>query len=182
MTETEWPQTVWSTARQITSLNGWPDMTDDHLPPAAFFAALRGAGRRQEAALFLAQALPRYEAVAWAARVIAGFPELHTPAADAVERWLADPSEANRRAAGDGAGRVDPPDAATLCALAVFHAGGSVAPVALPPAPPPRGSTGRFAGAAVIVASSTAAHPPAQLDAALDAGEQVARMRLETGR
>lgn len=186
MSDTEWPRTVWSEARQVNALNGWDAMEDDHLPPAAFFRLLRAAGRDREAALFLAQALPRYEAVAWAMRALERLappraPELGAALA-AVRRWLADPSEPNRRAAGDNAGRTDPPAPATLCALAAFHAGGSVAPADLPAAPPPRGSTGRFAGAAVIAAAGLAADTAEQLKHALDEGEQVARTILENGR
>lgn len=186
MSDTEWPQTVWSEARQVNSLIGWREMKDDHLPPSAFFRTLRSAGHDREAALFLAQALPRYEAVAWAARVIARLPEAQSPtlraAHAAVEVWLADPSEPNRRAAGDDAGRTDPPAPATLCALAAYHAGGSVAPVNQSAAPPPRGATGRFAGAAVIAATGLAADPNQQLKRALDEGEQVARTPMENGR
>lgn len=185
MTNTEWPQTVWSEARQVNSLNGWQEMKDDDRPPSAFFRALREAGRDHEAALFLAQALPRYEAVAWAARVIARLPEAQSPklraAHAAVQTWLAEPSEANRRAAGDHAGPTDPPAPATLCALAAFHAGGSVAPKELPAAPSPRGSTGRFAGAAVIAATALAPDASQQLKRALDDGEQLARSPMENG-
>ena len=186
MTEIEWPQTIWSEARQVTSLNGWPEMPDDHLPPSVFFQALRGAARDREAALFLAQALPRYEAVAWAARVIerspAAQPPEMRPAMAAVHAWLADPSDANRRAAGEAAGPTNPPAAATLCALAAFHCGGSIAPPGQPAAPPPRGATGRFAGAAVIAAASLAAPAAEALRRALDEGEQFARNRMENER
>ena len=183
---TVWPRTIWSDARQVNTLNGWPEMPDDELAPAAFFRALRSAGRDHEAVLFIAQALPRYEAVAWAAEVIDGIPEAQPPAlqrtAAAVRSWLADATDTNRRAVGDAAGPTDPPAAATLCALAAFHAGGSIAPPDQPVAPPPRGLTGRFAGAAVIAASSLAADPAQQLQLALDRGDTIARTTMEDDR
>jgi hypothetical protein len=186
MSQSEWPRTIWSEARQINSLNGLPDMPDDHLPPADFFRLLRRAGRDREAALFLAQALPRYEAVAWAAAVIGGIAEAQPPALraalDAVRAWLDDPTEARRRVTGDVAGRTDPPAAATLCALAAFHAGGAIAPGDGPAPPAPRGLTGRFAGAALIAAAASAGDTARQLARALDAGDQIARKSLENGR
>lgn len=186
MTETEWPRTIWSNARQVNALNGVPDMPDDQLAPAAFFHALRDAGRDREAALFLAQALPRYEAVAWAAQVIDGIPAAQPqslePTVAAIRAWLADASDANRRAVGDAAGPTDPPAAVTLCALAAFHAGGSIAPADQPIASPPRGLTGRFAGTAVIAASALTTDFAQQLRRALDAGEAIARAAMEDDR
>lgn len=186
MIDTEWPRTIWSEARQVNRLNGLREMAEDHLAPASFLRELRRAGRGQEAVLFLAQALPRYEAVGWAKSVLDRLsiaqPAEHAAALAAVGAWLDDPSEANRRAVGELAGRIDPPAPATLCALAAFHAGGSIAPDGRPAASPPRGSTGRFAGAAVIAALGNI-HPAAQqLERALDDGELLARMTLETGR
>ena len=186
MTTTEWPRTIWSEARQVNALIGWREMREDHLSPADFFRTLRDAGRDREATLFLAQALPRYEAVEWAARVIDRVPEARPSAPhdtmNAVIAWLADPSDANRRAAGKHAGPVDPPAATTLCALAAFHAGGSIAPSEQPMVPPPRGSTGRFAGAAVIAATSLAFDAARQLESALEEGELVARAKMENVR
>jgi hypothetical protein len=186
MLQTGWPRTIWSEARQINRLNGWPEMVDDQLAPAAYFQALRAADRDQEAALFLAQALPRYEAVLWAARVIDGIPEACplplAPAMTAIRTWLGDANDANRRSAGDAAGPTDPPAAATLCALAVFHAGGSIAPPGRQTAEPPRGLTGRFAGTAVITATCLTTDPRQQLRHALEKGEEIARAKMEDER
>lgn len=183
--EVEWPTTIWSEARQVTGLNGWPTMAGDDAPPAVFFAALRAAGRDAEAAMFLAQALPRFGAVAWAMSVVEG---ADTPSPEpvaalkAVRTWLSNPSEANRRRAGEDAGPTDPPSAATLCALAVFHVGGSIAPAEQPAVAPPRGATGRFAGAAVITATALAQDPDDVLRRALDEGDSIARTRTENKR
>jgi hypothetical protein len=178
MSDMDWPLTVWSAAHQVNALNGGGETPEDQLAPARFFRMLRTQACEAEAALFLAQALPRYEAVLWADGVIGEIaptlPPAHQPAIAAVRAWLADPSEANRRAAGEQAGPTDPPAAATLCALAAFHTGGSVAPPDQPAVPPPRGATGRFAGAAVIVAAALSDDPAAALRRALDDGERIA--------
>lgn len=170
-----WPRTIWAQARQINALLHWPDMPGDDASPERFFEWLRAEGKPGEAALFLGQALPRFEAVLWAADVSAAFA---TPAeADAmaaVRAWLANPTEAHRRAAGDAALRGPPATPATLAASAIFHSGGSIAPPDKPPVAPPRHVAGRLAAIAVLTAGRDA------LDQALDQGAALARRDTET--
>ncbi|WP_343616383.1 hypothetical protein [Novosphingobium sp.] len=181
-TATHWPRTIWSEAGQINRLNGRRQLGDESVSPTAYFQWLLAEEHDREAALFLAQALTRYEAVAWAAQMIALTPS-PTPAArsafETAQAWLADPSEPRRRAAGEQAIAIIPPEAESLCALAAFHTGGSIAPPEQPPMPPSRGAAGRFAGAAVIAAAARAHHPADLLRQALDEGARLAsRMEI----
>lgn len=185
MIPAEWPRTIWTEARQITELLEWPPAPDDKLPPAHFWRRLRDDGRDREAALFLAQALPRYDAVAWAAeaagRLADSFDEVDRATLAATHTWLAAPNEKNRRALVPARATDLGTGAAGLCALAAFHSGGSIAPPDQPAAAPPRGATGRFAGAAVIVAASRGGGA-AELERLLDAGDRTAQTKLEKER
>lgn len=177
-----WPWTIWSEARQINELNGLPRSPGDDTSPANYFRTLVGGRRHAEAALFLAQAMPRFEAVAWASDPLtAGHLNdgCGSRALAAVIAWLADPHEANRRAAGNTVPPGLRPGAAELCALAVFHSGGSISPEDAEAVAPPRGATGRFAGAAVIAAAMHAKEPQAFLEQALLQGERIASTRMK---
>ena len=65
-----WKQVRWTEAGQVTAILGWPASEHDTDPPEALFDRLRAAGRDDDAAMFLGQALPRYEVVAWATRTV----------------------------------------------------------------------------------------------------------------
>ncbi|USI74916.1 DUF6931 family protein [Sphingomonas morindae] len=172
----DWPATIWTEAGQITALLGWPPQPDERAPPPRFFEALRAAGRDRDAIRFLAQALPRFEAVAWAARMVASQGRAPDPALlAAVTAWLRDPSEAHRRAAGAVAAARPAASPARLCAFAAFTAGGSLAPDGAPPFAAPRATAGRFVAGAVLAAAAEQADPPAARAAALDAGLLLAR-------
>lgn len=174
-----WPRTIWAQARQINALLQWPEAPGDDAAPDRFFAQLRRDGKAAEAALFLGQALPRFEAVLWAAEASAPFTtSIDAETMAAVRAWLASPVEAHRRAAGEAALRGAPAAAATLTASAIFHSGGSIAPPDKPPAAPPRDVAGRLAAIAVLTAVATAGREA--LDRALDQGEALARRDPET--
>ena len=107
---------------------------------------------------FLAHALPRAEAVWWAclsARSAAG--PSPVPAAkgalEAAEKWLGDPSEANRNAAFPAAQAAGLSTPAGSAALAAFISGGSIGPPHVPPVPPGEHMTGQLAGASVLLAA-----------------------------
>jgi hypothetical protein len=126
--------------------------------PQAFLDALLAAGERAEARRFLAHALPTRNAIWWAVQALSSvvepeLPKAQTAALQASRAWVADPSEANRRAAWDAAeaARFDNP--AGLSALAVFFTGGSLAPVGLPPVPPAAHLAGDAAANAMTLAS-----------------------------
>lgn len=177
-----WPRTIWAQARQINALLRWPALPGDDAPPELFFEQLRAEGKASEAALFLGQALPRFEAVLWAAQVaapVAGPADV--AAMTAVQAWLANPAEPQRRAAGTAVLQAPPASAATLAASAVFHSGGSIAPPDQPPATPPREVAGTLAAVAVLAAVATAGPDHrAALDHALDLGTALARREAET--
>jgi len=74
-------------------------------------------------------------------------------ALDAVEKWLADPSDANRRtakAASDEAGLRTP---AGCVALAVFFSEGSISPADKHDVPPPPDVTAKIAAGGIILAA-----------------------------
>jgi hypothetical protein len=172
---TGWPRTIWSEARQIGALLGWPPAPGDDAAPDRFFEGLRVEGRDRDAVRFLGQALPRYEAVLWAARTVEhGSPQADPRAMAAVSAWLGDPSEAHRRAAYDAARAAPDPSAARLCGLAVFTSGGSLAPEGKAPYPAPKVAVGRFAAGAVLIAVADSPSRDATLQWALDYGSRLA--------
>ena len=148
-----WKQVRWTEAGQVTAILGWPASEHDREPPETLFDRLRQDGRDDDAAMFLGQALPRYEVVAWAARTVQDL----TPAAPspkdaealaATLQWLGDPSDARRRAAFDAAAEAGDTSPQRMCALAAFFSGGSLAPADLDPLPAPKDAAGKFAAGA----------------------------------
>jgi hypothetical protein len=103
-----------------------------------------------DALTFLAHALPRREAVWWSwlcARDAAG-PEPKPAVGTSLEAtkvWIAEPSDANRRAAMNAGETAGLDSAVGLSALAAFLCGDSLGPSSAPPAPP-----GPFAAAKAI--------------------------------
>ncbi len=106
---------------------------------------------------FLAQALPKREAVWWAClcvrNALGAEPE---PAAltalQAAEKWVADPAEANRQAALPAAEQAGYGTPAGCAAAAAFWSAGSLAPANLPAVPPPEALTGSGVAGAVLLA------------------------------
>ena len=186
----DWGRVKWSEARQVCAILDWPpEEAPAPLdgPPSAFYEALRAAGREADAANFLGQALPRLEAVAWAARSVRdlqGGASRKGPEAGALKAallWIQDPTEGRRRAAYDAAVAADAASPEALAALAVFYSGGSVAPPDCPPVPAPRDAAGRFAAGAVLVAAARTADMAGALAKCLDAGEALASEGLAAG-
>lgn len=172
---TGWPRTIWTEARQIGALLGWPPTPGDGAAPDRFLEALRAQGRERDAVRFLGQALPRYEAVLWAARTVEhGSAQADPRVMASVSAWLGDPSETHRRAAYDVARTAPDPSAARLCGLAVFTSGGSLAPEGKPPYPAPKAAVGRFAAGAVLIAVADSPSRDAALHRALDYGSRLA--------
>ncbi len=139
----------------------------EHDPPA-FVSALLEAEQYAGAVAFLAHSLPRREAIWWAwtcARRTAAQerPPAVQAALDATERWLAQPSEGNRRPALDLARAAKVGTPAGCAALAVFFTGGSIAPPENPEVPPPE-----FAAARAVTGSimfSAISEPPQEAPA-----------------
>jgi len=180
-----WDRVKWTEAGQVGEMLGWPVALDGHgrEPPQTYFAKLRQDGRLQDAAYFLGQALPRYETVVWAARVVQHLAGSSTAEADAralgaTQRWVDDPSDPNRRAAFAAASGPAESTAAGLTALAAFFSGGSMSVEGQPAVPPPRDAAGRFAAGAVIVAAVRSGDQATALNTALDIGDMIAAQGL----
>ena len=185
----DWKRVKWSEASQVLDLLG--DSAADlpegaATPPAAYFEQLRGSGRLADAARFLGHALPRLEAVAWAARTVRDLPSTDGKAHRADELalraalfWVGDPSEHRRYAAYNAAIACPGPSAERLAALAAFFSGGSIAPPDLAPVQPPREAVYRSASGAVLAAAGRAPNMNTALAQALDAGVAIACRGLE---
>jgi hypothetical protein len=132
-----------------------------------FFDALHAAGHHEDAIRFLAVALPKREAVWWGLvcvrEVLKAPPEPQAKALAAAERWVRDPSEPNRRAAGTAAEAADYGNPPGSLAAGAFWSGGSIAPPNVPPVPPRDDLTGLAVGGALLLAAVT---DPENCDAA----------------
>jgi hypothetical protein len=184
----DWTRVKWSEASQVLDLlgdaGGLPEA--GAAQPAAYFEQLRGAGRLADAARFLAHALPRLEAVAWAARTTRDLPPPNGKADRADELalraalfWVGDPTEHRRQAAYNAAMACSEPSPERLAALAAFFSGGSIAPPELQPVPAPREGVHRCASGAVLLAAARSADMNGALAKALDAGVALAAGGLE---
>lgn len=175
----EWSRVKWSEAAQITALLGRADEGRD-MAPARYFARLMSAGRLDDAVHFLALALPRFESVAWAARMVRDISgperagESEAAALKSALLWLQDPVETRRRAAFEAAEAAPSDSAGRMAALAVFYSGGSIAPIDCQPLPAPREAAGRFAAGAILLAAARAPDMEAALRKALASGEALA--------
>ena len=107
---------------------------------------------------FLAHALPKPEAVWWAcacARSVAGAkPSPQVAAAlQAAEKWVADPSEENRRAAMPAAEAAELGTPAGCAAVAAFWSGGSLGPPHTPVVPPGEHLTAHGVASSIMLAA-----------------------------
>jgi hypothetical protein len=133
-----------------------------------FFDALVAAPLAEDAIRFLAAALPKREAVGWGCLCVREalpnpLPEPAAKALAAAEKWVKDPSEANRRAAEAAADLAGYGTPAGCLAAAAFWSGGSLAPPNLAPVVPRDDLTGQAVAGAVLLA---AVADPAKADAA----------------
>ena len=116
-----------------------------------------------EAVRFIAHALPRREGVWWA-WVTAKRASGPTPAPpikavlEATERWIAQPSDANRRAAWDAAQAADIGTPAGCAGAAAFFAGESIAPSNVQALPPGEFDASKMIAGAVLM-SAVATEP-----------------------
>lgn len=177
-----WPKVKWTRAGQVASLAGDNANLSDmmELPPAEAFARLR-ADNPAAAVHFIAHCLPRLDAVRWMANCLSSMtPTNHArrlAARKAVNRWLAEPSDANRRLAYDAGDAAEFSTAEGCACLAVFFSGGSLAPPTQeqPVPPPPSGFGQALAGAVILAAlNDDPAKMAARLATALDAAEALA--------
>ncbi len=122
-------------------------------------------GKRQlfaDAERLLSHALPKREAVWWAAQCIRATYGDQLPAADraaltVAEEWATEPTESNRRRAERAAEQTKHETAAGWAAAAAFFSGGSIAPPDMPEVPPKETLT---AQAVVVAITLSAAADP----------------------
>lgn len=128
----------------------------------AYFDALVTAGLFADAIRVVVRLMTPKQAVWWGCLCAWAAKRANTgPAVRAAAVWLRDPTDANRRAAGEVAKAVGPATLGGLLASAVFHAEGSVsAPGATPVASPPE-LTGTLIGTMVLAGTAARAADPA---------------------
>jgi hypothetical protein len=125
------------------------------LLPALYL--LIGKSLYKDGLALLAHALARREAVYWACQCVRSTtqPDPETPAGAAVqsaEKWVADPTEENRRAAHGAAKQAGMGTPAGCVALAAFFSGGSLAPAELPTITPDPLLTPQMVANAILLA------------------------------
>ena len=128
------------------------------LSPGQYLEVLKEKNRFPAAIQFLAFALPKPEAVWWACRCAregAGSapPPASVAALQAAEKWVANPTDENRRATMPLAQTAGLATAAGAAALAAFVSGGSLGPANNPPVPPAETLTAQAVSGAVLVAA-----------------------------
>lgn len=133
------------------------ELLEDGMTPSGFLAALMGEELYPDAIKFLAQALPKRQAIIWArdcARNAAGAQprDLEKACLDAIDRWLASPEEDTRRAAMDLADEAEYATAAAATAAAAGWTEGSMGPAEYDDVPPPENLTGTMVSTAVLLA------------------------------
>jgi hypothetical protein len=119
-------------------------------------AKLSEAGLLIDAVKYLAHTLGGRLCIAWSlscVRLLEPNPEPdEQQALTAIEKWLADPTDANRRTAKFAAEQAELSTPAGCLAMATFFAEGSIAPPERDHVPVPPHVTEKMAGAAVILA------------------------------
>jgi hypothetical protein len=182
-----WDQVKWTTARQVADLMKLdPALLDDpEADPETGYRKLREHGDLAVAVRYLGHALPRSEAVAWAAHLLQEWSGSTRPnsaerqALDCVQRWLEEPGEEFRRAAHEAGERADAKSAERLLTDAVFMSGGSISEPDLPPVQPPQQVCGSLAAASILLAAYRTASPADALAQACDVGEKVAAVGVK---
>jgi hypothetical protein len=130
----------------------------DAMVPRQFLDVLVEKKLHADAARFLANALPKREAVWWAClcaeRILGPEPAPAEGAAvKAARSWVIDPSDENRRAAFTAAEAAKLGTPAGCAALAAFLSGGSLAPPTLTAVPPAEHLTAELVGSALAIAA-----------------------------
>jgi hypothetical protein len=178
----DWAMVQWSQARQITDILGWKGQAAPRFgtTPAACFADLKASDRGDDAIAFMGLALPRYEAIVWAADVLARFgnPERDLDEMRAFEiarQWIGSPSDSLRRRCFELADALAEVGPEKLLLLAIFLSGGSIAPEDLQPVHPREELTGRLAGAVVLLTVSASPDRALATGEALAMGDKMAR-------
>ena len=139
--------------------------TDDP-KPGEFLDLLTQKELYTDAVLLLAYLLPKPLAIKWGCGCVKGVQPAtvaapQSAAIEAVEKWITEPTEENRRAAEAAAEAGKQQGAACWMALGVFWSGGSIAPADLPEVPPAETLAARGVAAALMIAATgDRAFPP----------------------
>ncbi|WP_295527183.1 hypothetical protein [Novosphingobium sp. Chol11] len=176
---THWTQVTWGNGGQVLEFIGRDAddiAADSHaaLAPDQYCQVLIDRGDIIAAVEFLGHALPRYEAVVWAAQVLRRLTPGQDDMLTAVLRWIDDPNDAQRRAVYERAERLPNDSAKALLGNAVFYSGGSISGPDLPPVLPPAFACGKSAYGAVLKAAYATNEPDTILRDALRIGESIA--------
>jgi hypothetical protein len=128
------------------------------MTPAQFLDLLTATHHYRDATTFLAHALPKREAVWWGCLCVRATCGSEAPprvaaTLQAAEKWVADPSEDNRRAAMAAAEAAGLGTAAGCAAVAAFWSGGSLGPPNVAVIPPPESLTAKGVAGAVMLAA-----------------------------
>ncbi|WP_197231487.1 FHA domain-containing protein [Novipirellula artificiosorum] len=129
----------------------------DH-SPKQYLEVLEQNEQFTDAIRFLANALPRRDAVAWAADCIVKANQGKLADADAramevIQAWVADPSEANRRAAQSAAEAAELKTPTSWAAMGAFWSEGSMGPPEVPAIPPASHLTAHAVSSSAILAA-----------------------------
>jgi hypothetical protein len=162
MSNGPWTKVTAKTAAEVCKLCPLGDeakaLLRDGQTPKQLFDLLLEKKLHLDAIRLLAAALPKREAVWWAclcARQAHGTnpPAKVAAALAAAEKWVADPSEENRRAAQAAAEAAEMKTPAGCAAMAAFWSGGSLGPTHVPAVPPGEQLTGHGVSGAVMLAA-----------------------------
>ena len=182
-----WDQVKWTQARQVADLMELnPKLLEDpDSDPETGYRKLLDKNEVSAAVQYLGHALPRFEAVAWAAHMLQAWSQseqrelAEQQALDSVQRWIEEPTEDYRRAAYEVGEKVQGHSPERLLAQAVFMSGGSISEPDLPAVQPPQHVCGRLASGSVLVGAYRTADPKAALAAACEAGEKIAALGVQ---
>lgn len=182
----DWTAVKLTGARQVAALMGVEKaaLPGEEVTATDHFAALRAGGANADALGFIVHALPRLEAVAWAARLLDEESRGRTlavedrQALDRSLRWLDEADEPTRRAAYDAALDADERAPERLLGFAVFFSGGSISLPDMPPVLPPPEACARCAAGAVMLAAHRSGDPKALIARALALAEAIAESGL----
>ncbi len=134
------------------------ELLREGMTPREFLNALTGAGRIAGAVQFLAQLLPKREAVRWACIGVRGVLDpaqapAEARALQAAQSWVDQPSQEGCFKAWEAAEAAGLDTPAGLAAAAAFFSGKTMSPPDLPPTQPPESLTGESVGNALLMAA-----------------------------
>ncbi|MBC7504701.1 MAG: hypothetical protein H7267_03100 [Sandarakinorhabdus sp.] len=152
-----WRRVKWNRAGQLAGLADAVEALAglNDLPPPRAFAALRDA-HPEAAVRFMAQCLPRFDAILWLHKALERSPAASAGGAEiraGIAGWLADPSDKRRRLVFECAEAIGIDNADGTAGLALFLSGGSLTPPELEQGvQPPPGAFGKAVAGTILLA------------------------------